>query len=160
MLERSLLLSPLKIDSALAAAGEPDGFHRILYDEQTSYVCSEARELAEVRARDFAQKVRADIGERSTRLDVALREVHSAAERRREIRIRPPKSESRDDAPYALQVPMPGELAPASEHLSADRSRRFSEFRSRADEPNARLAALGFEAWATGCQLIAVTLPR
>jgi hypothetical protein len=42
VLERSLLLSPSQIDAQLTAAGEPDGPHRILYDERTSFVCSEA----------------------------------------------------------------------------------------------------------------------
>lgn len=159
VLDRSLLLSPSQIDTQLTAAGEPDGPHRILYDGLASFVCSEARELIEVRAADFAHKVRTDIDQRSRRMDLALVDVQAAIERPREIRVRPRDTDA--DSKYVMQLPSPGELEPPQEHLSASRSRRFAAFRDRAvSEPDARFAALGFEAWAKGSQLIAVTLPR
>lgn len=161
VLERSLLLSPFEIDTQLMTAGEPDGPHRILYDGGTSFVCSEARELMEVSAGEFANKVRTDIEQQSRRMDLALRDVHLALERQREIRVRPPTLEPHGEAPYVMQVAAPGELASTPERLAADRSRRFSDFQARAvSEPDARFAALGFEAWATGSQLVAVTLPK
>jgi hypothetical protein len=161
VLERSLLLTPRQIDAQLAAAGEPDGPHRILYDGWTSFVCSEAKELIEVRAGDLAHKIRTDIEQRSKRMDLALRDVHSALERQREIRVRPPTLEPHGDTPYVMRAQTPGELASSPEHLAADRTRRFSDFQARAvSEPHARFAALGFEAWATGSQLVAVTLPK
>jgi hypothetical protein len=84
-----------------------------------------------------------------------------ALEREREVRVRPAALEPHGDTPYVMQSPTVGELASAPEHLAADRSRRFSEFQERAvSEPDARFAALGFEAWATGSQLVAVTLPK
>jgi hypothetical protein len=162
VLDRSLLLSPSQIDAQLRAVGAPDGRHRVLYDERTSFVCSEAKELTEVRARDLAHKIRTDIEQRSRRMDLVLRDVHLALEREREIRVRPPTAEPHGDTPFVMQSPTSGELASAPEHLLADRSRRFSEFQERAvSEPHARFAALGFEAWATpGSQLVAVTLPK
>jgi hypothetical protein len=161
VLDRSLLLRPSQIDSQLTAVGEPDGPHRILYDGGTSFVCSEAKELIEVRARDLANKVRTDIEQRSRRMDLALREVHLALQRQREIRVRRPTLEPHGDTSYVMQAPTSGELAPAPEHLAADRSRRYVEFHERAvSEPDARFAALGYEAWATGSQLVAVTLPK
>ena len=158
VLEQSLLLSPAEIDAQLATAGEPDGRHRVLYDNRTSFVCSEARELIEVRATKLAHKVRTDIEQRSRRMDLALRDVHLALEREREIRVGAPTSEPHGDTRYIMQPPIPGEFAAAPEHLAADRSRRFLEFKDKAaSETDARFAALGFEAWATGSQLIAVT---
>ena len=161
VLNRSLLLSPSQIDAQLEAAGEPDGHHRILYDGRTSFVCSEPKELTEVKAGYFARKIRTDIEQRSRRMDLAVRDVHLALERQRKIRVRPPTLEPHGDIPYVMQAPASAELAPTPEHLAAGRSRRFSEFQERAvSEPHARFAALGFEAWATGSQLIAVTLPK
>lgn len=161
VLERSLLLSPSQIDAELMGAGEPDGPHRILYDGLKSFVCSEPRELIEVSARDLAHKVRTDIERRSRRMDVALRDVHLALERQREIRVRRPTSETDREIPYVMQLAMPGELATSWDHLAADRSRRFSHFRDRAvSESDAQFAILGFEAWAIGSQLLAVTIPK
>jgi hypothetical protein len=161
VLDRSLLLSPSQVDAQLTAAAEPDGRHRVLYDGWTSYVCSEARELIEVRAGDLAHKIRTGIEQQSRRMDLAIRDVHLALERQREIRVRPPTLEPHGDTPYVMQAPVSGELASGSEHLVAGRLRRFSDFRARAvSEPHARFAALGFEAWATGSQLVAVTLPE
>ena len=155
------MLSPSQIDAQLTAAGEPDGPHRVLYDGWTSFVCSEARELNEVRARDLAHKIRTDIEQRSRRMDVVIRDVRLALERQREVRVRPPTLEPHGDRLYVMQAPTPGELASAPEHLSAGRSRRFADYQERAvSEPDAQFAALGFETWATGSQLVAVTLPN
>jgi hypothetical protein len=58
-----------------------------------------------------------------------------------------------------LQTAGQAELSERPDHLSADRSRRFEDFRQRAvSEADARFAAVGFEAWAMGSQLLAVTL--
>jgi hypothetical protein len=75
--------------------------------------------------------------------------------------VRPPRLEADADTPYVMQAPISGELASALENLAAGRSHRFSDFQARAvSEPHARFAALGFEAWAIGSQLVAVTLPK
>ena len=94
-------------------------------------------------------------------MDLALKDVHLAIERQREIRVRSPTEEPHGDTPYVMQVPTAGEFASAPEHLAASRSRRFLDFLARAvSEPHARFAALGFEAWAIGSQLVGVTLPK
>jgi len=161
VLERSLLLSPSEIDAKLAAGGEPDGPHRILYDGMTSFVLSEAKELSEVRATDLARKVQTRIEQRSQRMDLALSDVQVALERQREIRVRPPAPEEHADVPYVMRVTGSAELAATPDRIAADRSRRYEEFRHRAaSEADARFAVLGFEAWAIGSQLIAVTLPN
>jgi hypothetical protein len=92
-------------------------------------------------------------------MDRALSDVQLALERQREIRVRPHMREEHPDVPYVMRVTGPAELAAAPDRVAADRSRRFEEFRHRAaSESDARFAALGFEAWAIGSQLIAVTL--
>jgi hypothetical protein len=161
VLERSLLLRPSEIDDELASAGEVDGPHRVLYDDFTSLVLSEPRELTEVRAAEFAGQVRSQILHRSRRMDLMLGDVYQALERPREVRIRPPNPEEQSEGAYVKRFSDPAELSPSPSHLSADRSRRFSEFQQRAaTEADARFAALGFEAWAVGSQVIAVTLPE
>lgn len=161
VLRQSLLVSPSEIDARLAAAGEPDGSHRIVYDRSNAFVFSEVKELSEVKARDLAGKVRAEIEQRPRRMDLLLRDVHAALERRREIRAKPRKAERGHDAPYFMRAQEPAELASTPERLIASRARRFSEFRAKAaTEADAWFAALGFEAWVTGAQLVAVTLPK
>jgi hypothetical protein len=160
ILDKSLLLSPSQIDVQLTAAGEPDGNHRILYDGSNSFVCSEAKHLLETRSRDLAQKVRTDIEQRPRRMDAAIRDVQLSLEIQREIRVPPNAEEEHPDGTYIMQLPLPGELASSRAVFAAGRSRRLSDFRARAEsEPNAQFAALGFEAWAIGSQLLAVTLP-
>lgn len=161
VLRQSLLVSPAQIDAQLAAAGEPDGWHRIVYDRSTSFVFSEAKELNEVKARDLAGKIRTEIEQRSRRMDLVIRDVHLALERQREIRVRPRATERHAETAYVMRAPQPAELASAPARILADRSRRFSEFQANAaSETDARFAALGFEAWATGTQVVAVTLPK
>jgi hypothetical protein len=165
VLRQSLLIGPSEIDAQLAAAGEPDGSHRIVYDLGTSFVFSEAKELLEVKAEDFAAKIRGEIERRSQQMDVALQGLYLALEHRRHIRARPRPSERRgetaEEPAYVMRASDEGELASPPQDLVAERSRRFLEFRARATtEADARFAALGFEAWATGAQLIAVTLPK
>ena len=162
VLERSLLLPPSKIDSELASGGEVDGPHRILYDDSSSFVLSEPRELTEVKASALANRVRSQIEHRSRRMDLILGDVYRSLERPREVRVRrPPNPEEKSESTYTTEVLGPAELSPPLHHLSAGRSRRFSEFRQRAvSEADARFASLGFEAWAVGSQVIAVTLPK
>jgi hypothetical protein len=161
VLERSLLMRPSEIDAQLVAGQQPDGSHRILYDDWTSYVCSEARELTEVTVTDFANKVRFHIEQLSRQMGVALGDVQQALARRREVRVHWPESETHPDTPFVMHLPPLAELASPPERLAAGRARRFAEFQERAaTESDARFAALGFEAWATGSQLVAVTLPK
>jgi hypothetical protein len=117
--------------------------------------------LSEVKAEDLARKIRVEIEHRSRPLDAVLRDVYLATERHREIRVRPSSAEAAGDAAYVIRAPHAPELAPGPERLHAERSRRFSEFHAKAaSETDARFAALGFEAWAMGSQLVAVTLPK
>jgi hypothetical protein len=164
VLEKSLLMRPTEIDAQLAAGEAPDGPHRILYDDQTSYVCSETRQLSEVRAQDFASNLIARIEQLSRRMDIALRDVQIALEHQREIRVRPvrrPESDPQPDAPYVMQAAPARELAPDHDTAAERRTRRFAEFQTRAaTESDARFASLGFEAWSIGSQLIAVTLKK
>jgi hypothetical protein len=160
VLAKSLLLRPSEIEDELASAGEVDGLHRVLYDDATSFVLSEARQLAEMRSTEFAHAVRDQIERRPRRMDLIIGDVYQSLERPREVRMPPPKAEESSERPYVKRTPDPAELSPSPTHLSADRSRRLSEFQQRAaSEADARFAALGFEAWAVGSQVIAVTLP-
>jgi hypothetical protein len=160
VLARSLLLRPSKIENELASAGEVDGLHRVLYDDENAFVLSEAKQLTEMRSTELAHAVRDQIERRPRRMDLILGDVYQSLERPREVRMHPPNPEEVSDGFYVKRTPEPAELSPSPTHLRADRSRRFSEFQQRAaSEADAKFAALGFEAWAVGSQVIAVTLP-
>lgn len=90
VLDRSLLIKPSEIDSKLAAAGEPDGWHRIVYDRSRVYVCSTPMALEEVRPVALADQVRGRILARGQRLDHALKQALESFGRRREIRMPSP----------------------------------------------------------------------
>jgi hypothetical protein len=161
VLRSSLLMKPSEIDTQLDAGKEPDGLHRIVYDRSKAFVFSHARELAEVKARDLATKIRGEIERRSRRMDIALQEAHEAIDRQRMIRVREDNRDEGAEETYVKRVPNTAELATDPQRVVAERSRRFSEFRGRAvTEADARFAVIGLEAWAAGAQLVAVTLQK
>jgi hypothetical protein len=161
VLERSVLIRPSEIDSKLGANGEPDGMHRVVYDGSRVYVCSKPLEVDEVRPSVLAHQVLGHISSRDERMDNVLKRALESFNRRREIRM-PSHKEEEPDA-EAFEVAAPSELpsdrmAPSPEQLAAARQLRLAAFRHKAQsEADAFFAAVGFEAWAAGSQLIAVT---
>jgi hypothetical protein len=160
VLRRSLLIGPSQIDAKLAMQREPDGWHRVVYDRSSVYVCSERGQVEEVRAKNFAEIIRTHIMQHSQRTDDALKRVYKSLERRREIRVEQP-GEADEKKAIVLTTAAPPELASTADRLASDRNRRLDGFRSIAtNEGDAIFAAVGVEAWASGSQLVAVTLNK
>jgi hypothetical protein len=96
ILEQSLLIGPANIDNALAGVGEPDGWHRIVYDDDAVFVCSEPAQLKEVTARQIAYAVQHRIGQDTQSIGERLRRAYSALEERRAVRKRKLETDSQD----------------------------------------------------------------
>lgn len=151
VLQRSILLPPSRIDSKLKAKGEPDGWHRVVYDRSRIHVLSEPQEVEATTPEALAYAIRARIEQREQGLGEVLRHVYGSLESRREIR-----RDEGEEAPDAESAP---ELASSPSRLASDRRGRLERFRGIAErEEDAVFAALGVEAWAAGSQLIAATL--
>jgi hypothetical protein len=155
VLGRSLIMKPSEIEDKLAAEGEPDGWHRIAYDEDQVFVCSQPIRLQEQSAELLAQAFRHEIEHHPVDIAYALKDVYSSLIGRRDIRAR-----STEDAGRLVSHPAPApELAPSATQIAQNRIARFDAFRARfGSEEIAVFAALGVETWALGTQLIAVTL--
>jgi hypothetical protein len=157
VLERSLLIRPAEIDNKLAANGQPDGRHRIIYDWSSVYVCSTPIRIEEVKPSDLADQVRRHIMSRHERVDDALKRILESFRRSREIR-EPADTEEEVDVELPLAEVPSGRMTLSAERLAAERQRRLEAFRDKAkSEADAFFATVGVEAWAAGSQLIAVT---
>ena len=66
--------------------GEPDGWHRIAYDERQVFVCSQPIRLEEQPAELLAQAVRDEIEHHPVHIAYALKDVYSSLSGRRDIR--------------------------------------------------------------------------
>jgi hypothetical protein len=155
VLDRSLIMKPSEVEDKLAAEGEPDGWHRVVYDENQVFVCSQPIRLQEQPAELLAQAVRDEVEQHPVNIAYALKDVYSSLGRRRDIRARSAEDESR-----LIRHPAAApELAPSAAEIAQNRVTRLDVFRARfASEEVAVFAALGVETWALGTQLIAVTL--
>lgn len=152
VLEQSLLFRPSQIEKALAKNGEPDGWHNVVYDQSSVYVCSLPERVQEVEQVALASHFRSQIVSADRRLVSALRLVDASLAEGRHIRA---SFQTEEDAD---QVSMP---AVPSGDRRQHRDRRLERIRERAaTDGDALFAMLGIEAWAVGCQLIAVTLEK
>ncbi len=110
VLENSLLLKPSEILRGIASNGGAGGSHRIAYDYERRYVCSEPAPLSEVRAAqlagDIATKVRQDETTLETHLErLAYREgAEDGPGRFADARANPlfERARSREDALAAM----------------------------------------------------------
>lgn len=154
VLSRSLLVAPSAIRNALAASGQPDGYHHIVYDRVRAYACSEPMELEVLSRASLADTVAREIREGGETLGESLRRVHAGFGRRKMIRrIDPPSTTSSGDR---LVFANPSDTGRQSDL----RARRFERLRGRArNEDEAVALAVGAEAWAAGAQLVMVTDP-
>jgi hypothetical protein len=155
VLDRSLIIKPSEVEDKLAADGEPDGLHRVAYDENQVFVCSQPIRLQEQPAELLAEAIRDGVEEHPVNIAYALKDVYSSLAQRRDIRMR-----SADNEKSLVRLPAAApELAPSATQIAQNRIARLDAFRARfASEEVAIFAALGLETWARGTQLIAVTL--
>ena len=76
MLDRSLIVKPSEVEEKFAAKGEPDGLHRVAYDENQVFVCSKPIRLQEQPAEFLAEAIRDGVEEHPVNIASALRNVY------------------------------------------------------------------------------------
>ncbi|SDO06416.1 hypothetical protein [Afipia sp. GAS231] len=155
VLERSVLITPSEIRASLVAKGLPDGTHRIVYDPDRVHVCSEPTEMRDVRPELMAANILTRIRTDGPSLGHAVHNVFAGMEDRAAIR-RASKEVFEDDENVNLDSVAAtfGERAPQS-FTRTERNRRLIQLKERArSEEDAIAAALGFEFWSLGIQMI------
>ena len=113
VLASSLLITPSNIDDKLKIAGEPDGVHRVIYDQTNVYVHSEPLQLPHFPPDQLAQRIRHNIEERSRELGTVIDALYRSFEFRREKRLPP---ETREGEEYSDLFSIIG--APEPHYLS------------------------------------------
>lgn len=150
VLQRSILLPPSHIDSKLQSKGEPDGWHRVVYDRSRVHVLSEPQEVEATTPERLAHAIRSRVEQREQSLGEVLRHVYGSLGSHRPIR-----REEGEEPPDVESA----QLASSPYRLASDRLGRLERFRAIAErEDDAVFVTLGVEAWAAGSQLIAATL--
>lgn len=148
ILSNSLVVKPSEIRRCLVAHSVPDGQHKVVYDNQRAYLCSEPLEIESVRSTDLVGEVRAHLENRAEPVGKVLENVFQGFLHRSEIR-RPAGGEE-DRRAYAI---------------ASDEGRQFDLRRARLDRflaggrsrEEAIALAVGAEVWSSGAQLVFVT---
>ena len=156
VLERSLLITPSVVRQQLVDQGKPDGWHRIVYDNDNSYVCSTPMHIKSVGPRELAERLKARISDQPTTLGENIRRVfHGLNER---ALVRREAEEPKAGQPETVEPHVTRVLRLPVYHTERDRQRRLEVFRARAkSEDDAVAAALGSELWSLGIQMIFAT---
>lgn len=154
VLRSSLIVSPGEIRRTLIANGVPDGAHKVVYDEQNTYLCSEPLALASVHYSELAGKTRARVASRKASISEVLEDVLRGFGERSTIR-RPHAPLSSDDPDRAVYA-IPSDKG----HQPRLRSERLQRIlASGRNRKEAVALAVGAEAWSAGAQLVFVTEP-
>jgi hypothetical protein len=168
VVDSSLLIRPSDIRSQLAATGQADGAHRIVYDHVGVYVCSSPAEIREVDLEDLVSTT-SERARRGVPLGAVVRRLYEGLDKRDEVRrpIEPKPKRGPDDSDYErnIEAYSPGQLRPvvagdrpSEPYLQRRRENALAQFRARSESEEAALAAVfATEAWAAGAQLILVT---
>ena len=159
VLEHSVMVTPREIRDALVAKGAPDGLHRIVYDRTAAHVCSEPKQIRDVRPSMIADSILNRVRAEGVTLGETMRRVYAGLEDRATIRReRPTNTHDRQTKEVsdvrALAVPTLEERLPLR-LTSIERSSRLALLRTRSkSEEDAIAAVLGLEFWGLGIQLL------
>jgi hypothetical protein len=163
ILQRSVMVTPGEIRSALVVKGVPDGAHRIVYDQDSVHVCSTPTSISDVRPDHLAEKVSARLRSDGETLRQTVFRLYAGLDDRAAIRREEPSQEQdegdEDLFSRAHMKAMDERTPPQITRL--ERRRRLTQLKARSrSEDDAVAAALGLEFWGLGIQLIfAVTAP-
>lgn len=83
VLEQSLLIKPSTIRRSVLAAGGKSGYHRVIYDANSNYVCSEPRKVQTPTPREMAEKLLFIIREKPIALGTVVSRVSALPRERR-----------------------------------------------------------------------------
>jgi hypothetical protein len=156
VLERSVMVTPREIRASLDAKGLPDGPHRIVYDRSRVHICSEPADIRDIRPQLIAENILARIGTREESLGHVVHNVYAGMADRSSIR-RPVFSESavKFDQEFSDATEPQLDERASRGFTRIERANRLTQLRERArSEDDAIAAALGFECWALGIQLL------
>ncbi|GGA48692.1 hypothetical protein [Pelagibacterium lentulum] len=155
VLRKSLIVRPGEIRQTLDANGVPDGHHKIVYDRQNTYLCSDPLELRRIKPRKLADEVEARIESRTVPIADVLEKVFVGLGDRTPIR-RPDRSTQEVDSERLTYA-----IASDEGRQSALRQERLDRIvKSGRNREQAIALAVGAEAWALGAQLVYVTKPN
>jgi hypothetical protein len=158
VLDHSLMMRPSNIDGKLRAQGEPDGPHKVVYDTRRVYVFSAPIQVGESRKEDVSRSIKEVVKEREEPMGSALKRILNSFSERREIRL---ASDAEPATAYSslAAASSPREIGRSFQEMKRERTERLQALGSRSrTEEDAIFASVGIETWASGSQLVAVTL--
>lgn len=154
LLTKSLLIKPSEIMAKLTIQKAAPGRHLVVYDHQTSYVCSQPIQLSELRpddlASDWAKEPTKDAARSLSEQIGMLLEGLDRTDAMASEALLAPKSErgDYDEADFITE-------RETARIRRAGRSSRIKLLRERGQSrEQAEAIAVGFELWARGAQLI------
>lgn len=151
VLDKSLLIRPSDIRTALDQKGAADGPHRIVYDCYRVHVCSKPTQIPEVDAEQEIARLASTVREMREPISNLLDRVFDGFNDRSAIRR---KSENIVGQEQLGSGHGDGERA-TGDYVRAQRRRRFSDLLKRAEfREQAVAAAVGVELWTLGIQLV------
>ena len=153
VLEQSILVTPSTIRNALVAQGSPDGMHRVVYDTNSVYVCSEPYQVSDTRKTSLVEGVLQRVVAEGENLAKTVRRIYEGFDHRSSIRRLRPDALLQAERALSSAGSI-GERTPEPKRKQ-ERNQRLEQLRKRARiEDDAVSAALGLELWALGIQLI------
>lgn len=152
VIDHSLIVRPSAISHVLTSHNILDGRHKIVYDNVSTYLCSDPQLLETVKSSDVCKKIEMRV--RSTRLPIGvnLENVYSGFSERSAIRRTQERRGSEDENREIYAIASEDGEQP---EFRRERLARF-EMAGRSREEAIALA-VGAEAWSSGAQLIFVT---
>lgn len=157
VLERSIMIAPSQVRDALVAKSLPDGHHRIVYDGNQVHVCSEPTEISEARPRHIVQKIETRVRTDEVTLGSLVNRLYEGLENRSAVRRVSPDVSPDHDEEAAAEPELALDQRTPPQTTRLDRNRRLAEFAERArSREDAVAAAVGFEFWSLGIQLLFV----
>lgn len=157
VLQNSVMVRPNDIRVALDSKGMPDGQHRIVYDNSRTHVCSTPVSIRSFAPGLLAESVSTRVRQDSASLEQNIRKVYGGLEDRSSIRRPQSDSATPEENPDRRDetADRPLDERASRDTMVSGRIRRLAQLRERAaSENDAITAALGFELWGLGIQLL------
>ncbi len=160
IVEHSILVRPSTIEQELISSGQAHGKHRVLYCQNSLYICSDPRPIEEVPGKRIAGMVKEKISQNRTPIREQLGKLFVGVERERDLTVK--RSPDDDVATVkensSTSSDVDSDLPARRGEWLKERQSRYDSLRQRLrSEEKAMLAIVGFEAWAVGAQLIFAT---
>lgn len=147
VVQTSCIVRPSNIRDVLDANAIPHGWHKVVYDAQRAYVCSDPIPLEPLDSDEFAESIRYRCGHRKTPLREVLRDILEGFDRPSEY-----------EAAYRDGERLDYEISSDKGDGPRLRNQRLTRLLQNWPKEQAIALAVGAEAWSMGAQVIFVTL--